>query len=92
MTLGVYCNILVNLQNLIERRFVSPQLLISFRKKKKMSILMQLENIFILSLSIFFNQSSMNPTPLFFPNSINHVSIHTHTHTHLPQSVLPIFP
>ena len=43
---------------------------------------MQLENIFILSLSIFFNQSSMNPTPLFFPNSINRVSIHKHTHTH----------
>lgn len=56
MTLGVYCNILVNLQNLIERRFVSPQLLISFRKKKKMSILMQLENIFILSLSIFLTK------------------------------------
>ena len=43
---------------------------------------MQLENIFILSLSIFFNQSSMNPTPQFFPNSINRVSTHTHTHTH----------
>ena len=67
MTLGVYCNILVNLQNLIERRFVSPQLLISFRKKKKMSILMQLENIFILSLSIFLTKVLWTPLPYSSP-------------------------
>lgn len=53
MTLGVYCNILVNLQNQIGKEICFPLVNHTFyqkKKKKKLSILMQLENIFIFSL------------------------------------------